>query len=295
MSVDEDQNPLGQDLEDSTPDPPEPVSHAQDAPNPAPSVPDAPVPAAEKYPSTFIQDQVGRVEEPSKCSPAIEGEHLLGSDKNVLANNAWVKDPPEDCADVEDQQHDSFAPPSNEWDELFTGDYFTVMGFLFKMNTLRVNQKQLPIAIALLLVIYMFIACYVLYVMLGAMMAHLALKYQNEPCDQNLCQWALVTGVYIITAFVLNLVSLGIKLAWKKEPLAALQHIGTLFALIWFIIGCVRVYKIDSGHHQCPALLYKVSYYYCTVTLGLLGGLVGLICCGTAVFAARQTQHDDGV
>lgn len=278
MSAEEDQNPL-----------------LQEQPA-APEMSEEP----EKYPASFNQDDVGRAVTAQPAPP--KGEHLLANDGNMLARKdvRWrggadgEKDP--EKKDPEDPEEEGFKPPKSEWDEMFTTDYFTVMGFLFKMNTLRVNQKNLPLAIALLLVIYMFIACYVLYVLLGGMMIHVAIKYEHEECEQNLYQWAFVTGVYICTAFVLNVASTVIKLAWKKEPLATIQHFGTIFALVWYIIGCVRVYKLDFSSHTCPEILYKVSYYYCTVTLSVLGAAIGLICCGTAVFAARRgTEADDGI
>eukprot|EP00656_Telonema_subtile_P042760 TRINITY_DN4862_c0_g1_i2.p1 TRINITY_DN4862_c0_g1~~TRINITY_DN4862_c0_g1_i2.p1 ORF type:complete len:225 (-),score=44.75 TRINITY_DN4862_c0_g1_i2:124-798(-) len=194
----------------------------------------------EKYPSMFSQDSVGRSIDAAPQSSSPEGEHLLANDGNMLARKdvRWRGGGADaEKPDVEDPEEDGLKPPKSEWDEMFTTDYFTVMGFLFKTNTLRLNQKQLPVAIALLLVIYMFIAIYVLYVILGGMMIHIAFKYKDEQCEENLSQWTLVTGVYICASFLLNVASTLIKMICKKEPLATIQHVGTVFNFVWFIIG----------------------------------------------------------
>eukprot|EP00658_Telonema_sp_P-2_P021680 TRINITY_DN18646_c0_g1_i2.p1 TRINITY_DN18646_c0_g1~~TRINITY_DN18646_c0_g1_i2.p1 ORF type:complete len:284 (+),score=54.45 TRINITY_DN18646_c0_g1_i2:51-902(+) len=262
----------------------------------APSQPEAPSGDAEQYPSTFVQDDVGRAALPSK-SVAEETAHLLATGENMLAKNdvrwrggsgAPVEEGREDPEDPEGQ---AFKAPASEWDDMFVGDYFTVMGFVFKMNELRLNQKHLPFAIGLLLWLYMILTLYILHVLLGGFMIHVAIKYQHDHCEQNLSQWTLVMGVYIVAAFALTIAAATIKLAWKKEPFAVLQHCCTLFAIVWFIIGCVRVYRVDSD--ECPAILYHVGYYYCTVILSMLGFMLGTACMAGVVVGSRRGQDPE--
>jgi len=284
------------------PDPPQPSpAEEPDPPQPSPAEEPANAPPAEKYPSSFVQDEVGRAFSASAVEKPNEGEHLLATDKNMLSTEYDVRwrggggrgDKAGAAEDLEDPEEVLGDDPKSPWDDDSLGSYFTLMGFLFHLNTLRLDQQRLPVAIALLLATYMIVAIYVLYVMLGAMMIHISTKYDHLPCEQNLSQWTLVAGVYICVSFVMNLTHWIVKLLWQKQPLVVLQNIGGVFYFVWFIIGCVRVYKIDADDHVCPKFLWEVSYWYCTVILGLFMGFISMACCAAIGLHVRR-DHPGG-
>ena len=67
-----------------------------------------------------------------------------------------------------------------DWDDMFMGSYFNVMGFFFKLNAMRLDQRQVPKAIALLCTLYILVAFYVLHIIMAVMMIYVGSKYKDK-------------------------------------------------------------------------------------------------------------------
>lgn len=119
-------------------------------------------------------------------------------------------------------------------------------------------------------------------------------KYRGEPCEENLAGWLLVMGVYTCISALLSLASIAISFLMKKDLLGIFRNLGGLFALVWFIIGCVRTYKIDADEHRCNGVVYDFAYHYLTIMIIVISSVVCCSCCGGIALATRQADMHDG-
>jgi len=261
----------------------------------------SPVEIPTRYPGGIYQDDVGRPYEHSHVcgDDHADTEPLLADDDNMLARRRWPggigiavvdREPSDGSDDGSDGETDRRVGDAS-WDDMFMGSYFNVVGFLFKLNALRLDEKQLPKAIGLLLCFYMCVAIYVANVIVGALMVYVGHKYRELECEENLSGWLLIMGVYICCSALISLLTIAITVVMKRDLLAVIRNLGGLFALVWFIIGCVRTYKIDPSNHKCNDVVFDFSYYYLTITLSTISFVICCSCCAGIALATRQTDY----
>lgn len=253
------------------------------------------------YPGGIYQDEVGRPYEHSHAcrDDNTDTEPLLANDDNMLARRRWpggfgigiVNPEPSDGSDDDsDGEADRRLGDAN-WEDMFMGSYFNVVGFLFKLNALRIDEKQLPKAIGLLLCFYTCVAIYTANVIVGALMVYVGHKYRGLECEQNLAGWLLVMGIYNCCSALVSLLTIATTLVMKKDVLAIVRNLGGLFGFVWFIIGCVRTYKIDPSEHKCYYVVFDFSYYYLTILLSAMSFVICCSCCGGIALHTRQTDY----
>jgi len=253
------------------------------------------------YPSAIFQDEVGQ--------PLLRGNNtnandapLIANERNVLARRCFPPGFGINAASVhddglsDDEDCDMSPPSVDEWDTMFMSSYFNVMAFIFKLNAVRLDQQQLPKAIAVLVLLLLVVSLYVAHIIVGGMMIYVSQKYRGKPCEENLEGWLLVMGVYICASAAVTVASGVFAIVVKKDLLAICRNLGGIFALVWFIMGCVRVYKIDKDKHICNDVLFDFSYYWITITLIFFSSLCCFGCCGgiaVAVTHAGGPPDDD--
>jgi len=278
----------------------EPISE----PNPATKQPqDEEAPAAacvNEYPAEIYQDHVGHA---ASVGDNVDTEPLLATEHNVVSRNSRFG--PEGFGidpggyDSEPDYADPEEGEEQEWTDVVLGPYFNIMGFLFKLNTLRLEQQQLPKAIAILVLLLLVVAFYIAHCILGGMMIYVGHKYRDAPCEENVANWLLVMGAYIVASAACLLLSAWMAITWKKDYLSIVRSFAAIFAFVWYIIGCVRVYKIDVSDHTCQETVFDFGYYYITISLILFSTACCCGCCGGIVAAVAMQANggipDDGV